>query len=212
MRIHPKAIEVSKNVLQNLNGRSADGGISLPWLAAMVAAAGDGDHCEIGSLFGASAIAAALIKKELGHSGKVICIDPYTPRDTVDMGNIPEGLQEGTAEALMANAEAFEVELELVQKSSQPWPEELADAVFVSAFIDGNHLDDYPWKDFEELAKRTTGYIAFDNFEEAYPDVMDAALKAASGRDWKIYYKNHIFIALRRTLPSRGEGTPLHVL
>jgi predicted O-methyltransferase YrrM len=194
-----------------LNGRTADNGISLPWLGSMVATAGPGDHLDIGSLFGASAITAALVKKELGHKGKVICLDPYEPRDPEIGANMPPEKLNGSPEALMANAEAFGVELELIQKRSQPWPEELEDAVFSSAFIDGDHIKPNPWLDFEECAKRTTGFIGFDNFEEEYGDVMDAVYKAMQTKEWFLHYKNHIFVSLRRTLPRRSEGAPLHV-
>jgi predicted O-methyltransferase YrrM len=211
VKIYPEAIESTKAVIKNLNGRSADGGISLPWLGSMVATAGPGDHLDIGSLFGASAIVAALTKKELGHEGKVICLDPYEPRDEHIGGNMPPEKLNGSPEELMANAEAFDVEIELVQAKSQPWPEELEDATFSSAFIDGDHMGETPYLDFMECAKRTSGFIGIDNFEEEYDDVAKAVYKVMQEREWFLHYKNHIFAAFRRTLPRRSEGTPHHV-
>jgi len=213
VRIHPAAIVSAKTVVQNLNGRSADGGLSLPWLGSMVAAAGPGNHLDIGSLFGASAITAALVKKELKHSGKVYCLDPYEPRDpSMKPPNMPDALFNATGEALMHNAEKLGVELELIQKKSQPWPEELDKVLFSSAFVDGDHKNGAPWLDFQECAKRTSGYIGIDNCEEGYPDVVDAMVKAMQTNEWFLYFKNNLFVALRRTLPTRGEGTPLQVM
>ena len=68
MRVLPEAIEITKKLVTGLTergGRAADQGLSLPFLLSMVATAGDGDHIDIGALYGASAIGAALIKKEL---------------------------------------------------------------------------------------------------------------------------------------------------
>lgn len=211
MRVTPKSAEIAENVVKNIEGRAADVGISLPFVASMVAAAPDGDHVEIGALFGASAIAAALMKKELGHKGKVYCIDPYDAEERAKYvsGNTPEveATLSGTPELLMENAKKFGVELELVQAYSDPWPEELKDNTFVTAYVDGDHLGEIPWKDFENLRGRVTDYIAFDNFEEEYPDVVDAAIKAANSDDWFLYYKNLSFLALRRILPARTDQT-----
>lgn len=212
MRIHPVAAEVAKEIVENIEGRAADNGISLIWLGSMVAAAGDGDHVDIGTLFGASAIEAALVKKRLGLKGKVYCIDPYEPRDNIAT-NLPDNMpKEGDPETLMRNAEKFGVELTLIQKRSYPWPDELKDAVFATAYIDGDHLGDTPWNDFQNVQSRTTHYIGFDNFEETYGDVIRAVQKAVDTGDWFYYFKNGVFVALRRTYPPRSPVTPVNAL
>src|SRR4030067_897051 len=110
------------------------------------AAAGPGNHLDIGSLFGASAITAALVKKELKHSGKVYCLDPYEPRDpSMKPPHTPDALFNATGEALMNNAEKLGVELELIQKKSPPWPEELDKVLFSSAFVGGDPKNGAPW-------------------------------------------------------------------
>lgn len=209
MRVLPEAIEITKRLVTGLTergGRAADQGLSLPFLLSMVATAGDGDHIDIGALYGASAIGAALIKKELGLEGQVYCIDPYDQetRDALVHGN-PNTPVSATAEELMANAEFFGVELKLTQQNSHPWPEELKDNVFASAYIDGSHLGDDPKNDFLNLRGRTTGYIGTDNYEEEYPDVVSSMVFAMDTEDWFLYYKNLVFIALRRILPGRAE-------
>jgi len=222
MRVLPKALEISDQVIQELakrGGRAADTGISLPFLASMAAAAGDGDHVDIGSLYGASAIVVALMKKEMGLKGDIYCIDPYDKlkRDLAVAGQPSlESPVSATPEELMANAEHFEVELKLIRKPSHPWPDELKDNVFVSAYVDGDHLGDAPKNDFLNLRGRVTGYIGTDNFEEEYMDVTNMILFAAAQEDWFLWYKNLIFAALRRTMPSRthsaSQGLAYHPL
>ena len=209
MRVLPEAIDISRDIVKELDargGRAADSGISLPFLLSMVAAAGDGDHVDIGSLYGASAIGAALIKKKLGLKGDVYCIDPYDQK-TRDRDVQPSaGLKtpvSATPEELLANAEHFGVELTLIRKLSHPWPDELKDNVFASAYIDGDHLGEAPMNDFLNLRGRVTGYIGTDNFEEEYADVVRMVLFAADQEDWFLWYKNMVFAALRRVLPSR---------
>lgn len=211
MRVLPEALKITEEVIKNIEGRAADGGISIPFLASMVAAAPDGDHVEIGSLFGASAIAVALMKKELGHKGKVYCIDPYNEEERAQMvrASTPEveQLLSGNPEMLMKNAEKFDIELELIQTYSDPWPKELENNQFVTAYIDGDHLGDAPSKDFENLRGRVAWYIGTDNFEEEYPSVVKMVMDASDTDDWFLYYKNYTFVALRRILPHRSDQT-----
>jgi len=213
MRVSVKALEIADQVVKNIEGRAADGGISLPFIAAMVEAGPDGNHVDIGSLFGASAIAAALMKQHLGHKGKVYCIDPYDPKEraknVVPHNEKVAELLSGTPKELKENAKKFGVELELVQAYSYPWPDKLKDVVFATAYIDGDHIKDMPWNDFESLRGRTTDYIGFDNFEEEFADVVAAALRAADSDDWFLYYKNITFLALRRILPHRSDPTAM---
>ncbi len=211
MKITELSIDISARVVNGLGksgGRAADGGISLPFLISMAQQAGDGDHVDIGSLYGASAIGVALMKKEAGLEGDVYCIDPYNTEKRDQVVHAAGEMQSdvsASAEALMANAEQFEVELKLVQAVSDPWPEELEDNTFVSAYIDGDHTGDGPTRDFENLRGRVSGYIGTDNFEEEYPDVVKSMLYAADSEDWFILYKNLIFIAIRRIMPMRSD-------
>ena len=116
MRITEKSIDIAGRVVKELatrGGRAADGGISLPFLISMAQQAGDGDHVDIGSLYGASAIGVALMKKELGLKGDVYCIDPYDTekrdRTVLAASDNLKGDVSASAEALLANAEHFDV-------------------------------------------------------------------------------------------------------
>jgi len=211
MRVLPEAIKISKLLVEGLierGGRAADNGLSLPFILSMVARAGDGDHVDIGSLYGASAIGAALIKKELGFEGNVYCIDPYDQEERDSMVKGTHNLQNpisATAEELIANAEFFGVEIKLSEQNSHPWPEELEDNIFASAYIDGDHVGDGPMNDFLNLRGRTTGFIGTDNYEEEYPDVVSSMIFAMDTEDWFLYYKNLVFIAIRRIMPARSD-------
>lgn len=221
MKIYPEAFEILKDLSQKLQskefeGRLADSGINIVMLASMVANAGNGDHVEIGTLFGASAIAAALIKQKFEFDGNVYCIDPYDDEErSNDIRMIRDeesALLNGSPEALKKNADLFGVELNLIQAKSDPWPEELADHTFASAYVDGDHLHDMPYKDFVNLSERVSGYIGFDNYEEGYPDVLGGINKAlAENENWVLFYKNASFLAMRRRLPPRGaeSGFPM---
>lgn len=213
MKIYKEALDATQEVLKGIEGRVADGGISLPFIASMAANAGNGDHIEIGALFGASAIAVALTKQKLGLEGLVYCIDPYNAEARTAEVNINPnvaGQLNGTPEELLANAEKFGVELKLIQEYSEPWPKQLEANNFVSAYIDGDHLHGMPKKDFENLRGRVSNYIGFDNVEEGYPDVAAAFLEGAMTNEWFLFYKNVTFGALRRTMPPRGSGnTPM---
>jgi hypothetical protein len=213
VRITKESIDIAGRVVSELakrGGRAADGGISLPFLISMAQMAGDGDHVDIGSLYGASAIGVALMKKEIGQKGTVYCIDPYDTEkrdETVYASGVMKSDVSASAEALLTNAEYFEVELKLVQAASDPWPEELEENTFVSAYIDGDHVGKAPIQDFENLRGRVTGYIGTDNFEEEYPDVVKSMIYAMDTEDWFLLYKNLIFIAIRRIQPMRSDET-----
>jgi len=210
VRILPESIDIARDVVKVLaerGGRAADSGLSLPFLASMAAAAGDGDHVDIGSLYGASALVVALIKRKLGLKGDVYCIDPYNEKIRDKVVRPSDGLDSpvsATPEELLANANHFDVELKLIQKNSHPWPEELKDNIFASAYIDGDHLGNAPMNDFLNLRGRVTGYIGTDNVEEEYPDVVRMILFASATDDWFLYYKNIVFAALRRIVTPRS--------
>ena len=217
VRIISEAIKLTNEIDQVLvknGGRAADGGVSLPFLGSMVYLAGDGDHVDIGALYGASAIMAALIKKRMGLKGTIYSVDPYDKktRDAVVMAS--PGLQgnvSATPEEFWKNVEEFDLKdrIRLIQRYSHPWPEELKDNVFASAYIDGGHAGETPWNDFINLRGRVTNYIGCDNYEEEYPDVVDAVWKAMNTEDWFLFYKNITFVALRRIMPGRSSDSSM---
>lgn len=213
MFVYEDVMRVCAQIASGMQGRAADSGVSLPWVANMAVQAGAGDHLEIGTLFGASAIAVAASKKAMGVSGSVYCLDNFGKREGIIFEEPAKGKELGSPEEVMENAKKFGVEdrIKIVVASSQPWPEELEDKRFATAFIDGDHTGGTPWFDFQECAKRTEYYIGFDNYEEAYPDVQSAVHRALSAKDgdWTMLFKNNIFAALRRRNVGRNATVAL---
>ena len=218
MKIYAESFEILNEIKTGeggLEGRVADGGISLMFLLSMVANAGDGDHIEIGALFGASAIAVGMMKERLGLEGEIYVIDPYDKEERAS--NIrplkDTGKDDMSADpnVLMRNAETFGVKINLVQEYSNPWPEQLVDNTFATGYIDGDHQHNMPYLDFQNLRERVSGYIGLDNVEEGYMDVMGALGKIMTeDEDWTLFYKNGTFAALRRRLPPRGgDNAPI---
>lgn len=194
MLIDPKFYMLAEMVRSEMVNGVPDSPDSLPKLGAVVSMAGDGDHLEIGTGFGASAIMAALVKHEFNLGGKVWCIDPYLPppeKTDVLQANI---------EMLNENAVHFKVaeKLVLLPNRSLPLPEEVKEKSFVSAYIDGDHDGMAPWMDFLAIRGIVKKFMCFGGFEEFYPGVMVASLRALTIGGWILHYKAGNFISLRR--------------
>lgn len=123
-------------------------------LAEYIVQAGPGDYVEIGTAFGASAILAALTKRVYQIPGEVYCIDSFGRQFH------PEGT---TSKKVMENAEIFGVAdmIHLTVARSHPWP--LEERPYVFGLVDGSHRGLTPAKDFINLSRRVTGYIAIDD-------------------------------------------------
>jgi hypothetical protein len=186
--------EIIEDVKRGMLGRMADeqGGTALMAETALC----DGDHLEIGSLHGGSAIVVALLKKEMGYSGRVVCIDPfdgYYPKSPryykVDiLTKVPV-----TVDVIRENARRFGVELEIVQAYSHPFP--IQGRRFATAYIDGDHWGEMPLRDWENVSPITDKFITFDNCDFNHPDVL-LACKTAE-RIWKPYKREGITCILQ---------------
>jgi hypothetical protein len=195
-------------VKRGIRGRLADecGNTALVVQAALLS--GPGDHVEIGTLFGGSAIAVALAKERRGLAGAVYCIDPLDgyylgtpfayPVDPV----IGEPICEAT---VRQNAQAFGVSERFIilRKRSSPWPEELQGREFVSAYIDGDHWGQGPLDDWYNVCVCTTGYVVFDNCDAKHPDVVRACDLAGRGPVWREVYRAGITCILAK---EAGDG------
>lgn len=195
------AEEIIQRVVAGIDGRVAIEAADVNILAWAVARAGDGNHLEIGTLFGGSAIITALVKAELGLKGRVTCLDPL---DGYYLGTPfacpvdPVCTKPITAERVRKNAEAFGVELEIIAKKSQPFPEELMDRRFVSAYIDGDHWGDGPMLDWLNVKARTDRIVVFDNNDAKHPAVQKAVEEAIKDPAWKLIFLGGISAVLER--------------
>lgn len=210
-----RAIQMQQEVEDRMLGRMGDPGVPIAALnACFTVMAGDGDCCEIGVLWGGSAMTTALLRKEMGILGNVVCVDPfdgYYPDNSryVSNENLVAPISLGT---LMDNAMEFGVRnvIEGFACRSQPWPSPLADRKFVSAFIDGDHWGDVPFLDFMSLKDRTSRYITFDNVqdgsENGSDDVSIAIEKAfALQEGWVKIYESGRLVTLEKRVRDKMQ-------
>lgn len=174
-----------------LTGRSCNKNHDYGILAQMIYNAGHGDHLEIGTLFGASAIIAGLTKKKYKLRGKIICIDPLNGYYGENKKDTTTGITP-KRNIVEKNLLIAGITAELITKNSFPFPKELETSKFVSTYIDGDHWEDMPTKDWTSAAARTSKYIMFDNYDKKHPAVV-AAVETA---EWRIVNLSSIVVVL----------------
>lgn len=189
--------ETSKFISSEIIGRAIfDGSRNAGLLAQAVANGLHGDHVEIGTLFGGTAILAAMTKKEFGLHGKVYCIDPleFRPEAIKDRGS---GIV-ASSTLLRENACRFGVEDRIIHvpKSSYPWP--LPNKLFATSFLDGDHWGGMPAKDWASLSKHTAYFIAMHDYMPRKPEVVDLIYKAVHSREWTVVAIDGVTAVLRR--------------
>jgi len=127
--------EVENNIIGRVANTIGDKKIdNVEVLLEYVLKAGGGNHLEIGTLFGGSAIAVAMLKREYSHSGMVFCIDPldgYYGENRPDISGV--SVSAGT---LFENIDKFDVGYRLaVIKSYSLDVSSLVDIKFSTAFL-----------------------------------------------------------------------------
>lgn len=187
--------EIVEYVKEHMLGRIADeqGNTALMAETALQ----HGDHLEIGSMHGGSAIVVALLKKRYGFDGRVTCIDPldgyytgtYYESHVDPMTRVPVSI-----ETIRENMQRFGVDIEVIQARSNPFP--VYGRTFTSAYIDGDHWNDAPIIDFINCAMVTEKYITFDNCGRRWPDVLRACHIAE--QTWIPHIKTGITCIVRR--------------
>ena len=179
---------VIDRTLRALIGWPGANGRSLRAVGGLVAEiCGDGDHVEIGSLFGASALVAYRTKVELKRNGNIYCIDPmifdeheYCVR--IDGNDSRKLLLENQHQIFCDNTRTCDG-IKLIRKRSNPWPLP-GDQRFATAFIDGWHYGDGPLNDAKTLVEIVDNAILLDDAIPNYPDVYRAFLYLCSHPNW----------------------------
>jgi len=200
--IHEIVEEVENNIVGRLANKVGNERIdNTETLLKYVLKAGGGNHLEIGTLFGGSAIAVALLKNYYGQSGIVICIDPlngyyvkYSGHGD-DMSGFPV-----SPEALFENIEKFGVGNRIAVIGADSQEVKLSGIEFTTAYIDGDHQDDVPFKDWNMCKDTVSRYIVFDNCDEKHPDVQFACGKAADEYGWGLVFKDNISFVVEKTI------------
>lgn len=165
-------------------------------LAQMVFDARHSDHVEIGTLFGASAILVAMVKNEFSMHGNVYCVDPLEMRKFT-LGDLGTGSR-ATSKVVMKNAEQFGVadRIKLTLAPSYPWP--LEDKTFGTGYIDGDHWNGMPHKDWISLKDRVKYGIVIDDYCHGKPEVHDVVMEAVNDPDWMIVHVAGTMAFLRK--------------
>ena len=165
--------------------------------------AGGGNHLEIGTLFGGSAIAVALAKKKYNQPGMVVCVDPLNGyyqdrRRESSMIDIASGVVV-TPETLFQNIETFGVgDRVMVLRSKSEAIANLVDMKFTTAYIDGDHWEDAPLNDWNLVKDLVSRYVIFDNYDERHPEVKRTCAVAEMGPEWRCVYQEGISFVVER--------------
>ena len=195
--------EIVRHVDNNIIGRLANkyGDIELDnvhVLLDFVSRAGGGNHLEIGTLFGGSAIAVALLKLQLVQTGVIICIDPLDGYYKMDGSGKDISGFPVTAEILFRNIEKFFVgDRILVMRSYSQLCSNLG-IQFSTAYIDGDHKHGTPLRDWLLVEDMVSKYVIFDNCDDKHPDVQDACEEAEDDPEWECVYDKGITYVVER--------------
>jgi len=181
---------------ESMKGRYAGEPHDWGLMAQMLVWAGGGPHLEIGTLFGGSAILAALTKKTYGLAGGVTCVDPLDSY----YGN-PIDVQSDTyvtVDTVKENADLFGVldHLEFVTELSMPWP--LGERRFTSAFIDGGHDYDTVMHDWFHCSRVVSKVIQFDNYDARHCQIAQVVKFALGNPLWTLLHASGITAILGR--------------
>ena len=200
-------VEIISGIVQrvdnNIIGRLANkyGDIKLDNVDIMldfVAKAGGGNHLEIGTLFGGSAIAVALLKLELGQSGVVVCIDPLDGYYKIYGSGEDKSGFEVTPKTLFRNIDKFGVGNRILVMKAYSQDCSFLDIQFSTAYIDGDHQHGRPWWDWMTVKDKVSKYVIFDNWDDKHPQVQEACEEASNDPEWECVYSSGITYVVER--------------
>ena len=206
--------EITRIVERDIKGRVANkfGGQrtdSVEVVMEYVLRAGGGrggNHLEIGTLFGGSAIAVALAKKKYNQPGMVVCVDPLNgyyqdKQPEPSMIDSPSGVAV-TPETLFENILKFGVRDRILVLGAKSEAIVNLDMKFTTAYIDGDHEGDAPLEDWELVKDKVSRFVIFDNYGEEYPSVVNACEFAASLPDWRCVHAGGISFVVERVMAT----------
>ncbi len=135
----------------------------------------DGDHLEIGSMWGGTAIAAANATPNM----LVVCVDPFTDADS-EVKERPS--EDKFLENVLEAGVADRVELHVCK--SAPWPL-YPRRRFGTVLIDGDHTAPWPETDWES-ARCVTDVILVHDVNEHEPAVAQLHRRVMDEGEWTL--------------------------
>ena len=199
--------ETRYKIVSSLIGWPGASGNSLPDVMGLVQV--DGHHVEIGSLFGASALAAAWSKSLGGWEGDIYCIDPmvfdeheYCVRAE---GNKSQKLLLANQKQLFLDNTKKFPNIKLIQARSDPWPLD-ENLEIATIFIDGWHYGEGPITDARNAVARAKKAVMLDDIVPEYVDVYKAFKWLCAESGWFIStrgYRTACFVPM----PKKGVYT-----
>ena len=159
--------DILGRVANTMNGKEIDNVEVVMEYALRAGGSRGGNHLEIGTLFGGSAIAVALAKKKYNHPGMVVCVDPlnglYQDRfHDPNMLDTECGVPV-TPATLFTNIENFGVgDRVMVVRSKSEAIANLMEMKFNTAYIDGDHWDAAPLNDWHLVKDIVDRFVIFD--------------------------------------------------
>ena len=150
-----------------------------------------GDHVEIGSLHGKSAMVVARARP----GAHIYCIDPLEKQM---WSQEYQGYETGNSEVFMENIRHNELEdrITLIQEYSYPWPLPGAQ-LFSTALIDGCHTHPIPMYDFVNLAPIVQNAIVIDNVD--LPGLIGCLAAVRVNKEWRLEsFSRKVAVAWRK--------------
>jgi hypothetical protein len=165
-----------RKIKRNIEGAFLMGEAEATIIACLVGTC-EGDHLEIGSAFGGSALLASFANP----NKKIVMVDPLDGFKTVFTDKSPD------FEMLLRNVRMFYPDenpfFPHLVKSDQFF-EYMNYGTYDTCLIDGDHTYENALNDFKEAAKVTKKYIIMHDVAADSPDVWAAFSTACSHPEW----------------------------
>lgn len=148
-----------------------------------------GDHIDLGTLWGGTAVLAALAKQNAGVKGKVYTVDFMQGGYWNDGDPSVQG-QRPTEQAIHDNLAKFDLadKVVVIKAASDPWPVP-ASVHPTSVLIDCDHTYEGSLRDWQTVRKLQPVYVAFHDYNPAtHPGVsrlVDEIKK--NGQGYRLY-------------------------